>query len=180
MLKTCLWLEPVAGPLILIMGVMIAETIPKVKSGKTPGPSGIMAALLRASVAVNGAMLTKQANAIIAEGRIRMHWNISFIINLYNGKGDATDRGNYRGLKMTEHCLKVIERIPDKVIQENQIEDIVEFQFGFVPGTETTSAIFIVKQLQERYLAKERSLYFAFVDLDKAFDCVPHEVLCWQ
>ena len=25
------------------------------------------------------------------------------------GKGDATDRGNYRGLKMTEHCLKIIE-----------------------------------------------------------------------
>ena len=29
-------------------------------------------------------------------------WEESFIKNLYKGKGDALDRGNYRGLKMTD------------------------------------------------------------------------------
>ena len=79
----------------------------------------------------------------------------SFIINLYKGKGDATDRGNYRGLKMTEHCLKVIERVIDKMLRE--IATISEFQFGFVPGKGTSDAIFITRQLQEKYLAKERA-----------------------
>ena len=31
-----------------------------------------------------------------------MDWDISFIIILYKGKGDATDRGNYRDLKITD------------------------------------------------------------------------------
>ena len=33
--------------------------------------------------------------------------------------------------------------------------------------------IFIVRQLQEKYLAKNKELWMAFVDLDKAFDRVP-------
>ena len=43
-------------------------------------------------------------------------------------------------------------------------------QFGFMPGSGTTDAIFILRQMLEKYLAKLRSIYFAFVDLDKAFD----------
>ena len=41
-------------------------------------------------------------------------------------------------------------------------------QFGFVPGIGTTDAIFVVKQLQENYLAANKRLYMAFVDLEKA------------
>ena len=49
---------------------------------------------------------------------ISADWDNSFIINLYKGKGDATDRGNCRGLNMTEYCLKVIERVLDKVLRD--------------------------------------------------------------
>jgi len=46
-------------------------------------------------------------------------------------------------------------------------------QFGFMPGKGTTDAIFTVRQMQEKYGCKGKKLYFAFVDLDKAFDRVP-------
>ena len=52
---------------------------------------------------------------------------------------------------------------------------IDDMQFGFMPGRGTTDAIFIVRQLQERYLEKKRELWMAFVDLEKAFDRVPRE-----
>ena len=45
-------------------------------------------------------------------------------------------------------------------------------QFGFMPGRGTTDAIFLVKQLQEKYLGKKKNLYFAFIELEKAFDRV--------
>ena len=57
--------------------------------------------------------------------------------------------------------------------------DIDEMQFVFVPGRGTTDAIFIVRQLQEKYIAAKKPLYFAFVDLEKAFDRVPRKVLWW-
>ena len=37
----------------------------------------------------------------------------------------------------------------------------------------------IIRQLQEKYIGKNRKLYFGFVDLEKAFDRVPREVVKW-
>ena len=33
--------------------------------------------------------------------------------------------------------------------------------------------------MQAKYLAKKRKLFFAFVDLEKAFDRVPRDVVWW-
>jgi len=40
-------------------------------------------------------------------------------------------------------------------------------------------ATFIVRQMQEKFRAKGKKLYFCFVDLEKAFDRVPREVKRW-
>jgi len=49
-------------------------------------------------------------------------------------------------------------------------------QFGFMKGKGTTDAIFIVRQMQ-KFRAKGKKLYFGFVDLEKAFDRVPREMI---
>ena len=43
------------------------------------------------------------------------------MVCLYKGKGDALDRGNYRGLKLTEQAMKILEileRIVDGLISQ--------------------------------------------------------------
>ena len=51
----------------------------------------------------------------------------SFIMNLYKGKGEALDRGNYRGLKLTDQIMKLLERVLDLLIRE--MVNIDEMQF---------------------------------------------------
>ena len=48
-----------------------------------------------------------------------------------------------------------------------------------MPWRGATDAIFIVRQLPEKDLNKNKNLYFAFIDLEKAFDRVPRKVLWW-
>ena len=117
------------------------------------------------------------ANDMVRNGVIPSDWEDSFVINIYKGKGDALERGNYRGLKLLDHVMKGIEKVIEKIIRERiSIDDM---QFGFMPDRGTTDAIFILRQLQEKHLAKNKKLYFAFVDLEKAFDRVPRKVIWW-
>ena len=92
-------------------------------------------------------------------------------------RGDALEGGNYHGLKLTEQVMKVLERIVDGLIRH--VVSIDNFQFSFVPGRGTTDAIFLVRQLQEKYLAANKRLYMAFIDLAKAFDRVLRKVIWW-
>ena len=52
-------------------------------------------------------------------------------------------------------------------------------QFWFMPGNGTTDTIFIARRLQKKFLARNLSIYLAFVYLQKAFDKVLSQVL-WQ
>ena len=52
-------------------------------------------------------------------------------------------------------------------------------QFGCMKGKGTTDAIFMARQMQENFRVKGKKLYFGFVDLEKAFDRLPREVISW-
>ena len=70
--------------------------------------------------------------------------------------------------------MKIFEIITEQEICK--VIDISDMQFEFMSRKGTIDAIFIATQLQEKYLGKKKNLYFAFVDLEKAFDRVPRDV----
>ena len=73
------------------------------------------------------------------------------MVNVYKGKGDALACGSYRGIKLLEHAMKVLERVIEGRVRKTVKID--SMQFGFMAGRSSTDAIFIVCQLQEKYLA---------------------------
>ena len=96
--------------------------------------------MLKAAGEVGIELLTELTEVVFCNGVIPTDWQESFILNLYMGKGDALEQGNYRGLKLTDQVMKLLERVLDSFIRE--MVDIDAMQFGFVPRRGTTDAIF--------------------------------------
>ena len=69
------------------------------KTGKAAGPSGLVAEMLKISGDVGRTLVTCIVDQVVQEGVIPNDWRSSIIINCYKGKGDALERGNYRGIK---------------------------------------------------------------------------------
>ena len=168
---------PVEGPPIPITIDMVKKAISQMKAGKALGPSGIVVEMIRAAGDMGASMIRGLAAAIIRDSKVPSDWEQSFIVCLYNGLGDTLERGKYHGLKLTEQVMKVLERIVDSLIR--QLVSVNDSQFGFVPGRGITDAIFVVRQLQMKYLAANKRLYMAFIDLKKASDRVPRKVISW-
>ena len=99
-------------------------------------------------------------------------------IPIFKGKGDVRLCGNYGSIKLLEHGMKVIERIYERKLQK--VVKLDEMQMGFMPGRGTTDAIFILRQLLEKYEMAGRDLFMVFADLEKPFDRVPREVIWWS
>ena len=48
-----------------------------------------------------------------------------------------------------------------------------------MPGRGTVDTVFVLRRLSEKFRAKNKKLFFLFVDLEKAFDRMPREVICF-
>ena len=64
--------------------------------------------------------------------------------------------------------MKLFEKVFEERLRKLLIK-VDGQQFGFCPGRLTKNAIFMMRQLQEKFSEKKKKLYHIFVDLEKAF-----------
>ena len=118
--------------------------------------------------------MTKLSNMIITGYQMPEDRMSSTLVPVFKGKGEPLECGSYRAIKLLEHAMKIVGRVLESRLREQV--NISSMQFGFTPGNCTTDEIFVVWEVQEKYMAKANSFYYAFVDLEKAYDRVPREV----
>ncbi|KAK6735583.1 hypothetical protein RB195_018663 [Necator americanus] len=111
---------------------------------------------------------------MVAEGRTPNIWQTSVTVPVWKGKGDIADCTSYRPIRLLCHTMKIFERVLEARLRK--IVSVSLNQCGFVKDC-STIAVHAVRIFLEKHRKKNRSVHLAFLDLEKAFDRVPHELL---
>ncbi|EYC24746.1 hypothetical protein Y032_0013g2089 [Ancylostoma ceylanicum] len=144
------------------------------KPRRATGPDDVAAELWRSRHWHPAAWLAQLFNRIIFERKIPDDWKRSTTVPIWKKKGSPAECCNYRPIRLLPHTMKIFERIVDRRIRE--IVELSSNQCGFVKNCSTTNAIHAARLLVGKHLEKNAPLHVAFLDLEKAFDRVPHDV----
>ena len=90
------------GPADCIRIAEVRAVLKKMKRHRAPGLSGLVAEIIQATVDIGTQWISDLCNGIVKE---------SVVLPIYKGKGDHMECGSYRGIKLLEHAMKVVERI---------------------------------------------------------------------
>ena len=123
------------------------------------------------------AFLCKIINQIIDQRKIpdRLKYGI---LHPIHKKDKAIDQpGNFRGITIVTIISKVLDIIHSSHQRAAIPEDKLDIQFGFTAGRSPSHATFLLNEAIADAKDSKKPLFVATLDLQKAFDVVPHDIL---
>ena len=99
------------------------------------------------------------------------------LLKILPKKGDLSYPGNYRGIMLLEVAYKIVANVLKKRLLPIEESLDHETQCGFRPGRGCTDAVFTVKTALKKRQEHGQETWVMFLDLVKAFDRVPREML---
>ncbi|XP_015124615.1 uncharacterized protein LOC107046505, partial [Diachasma alloeum] len=151
------------------------------KLGKSPGSDEVTNEFLRALPSNWLLYVTGFFNTIMRDEQTPESWSQVTLTMIYK-KGDERDPANYRGIALVNCIAKLFTTVLKNRLElwEEKLKIIPEYQAGFRRKKgcqDNIYTLFSAIHLQLRLT--KRSVYGLFVDYQKAFDSVSHDIL-WR
>ena len=99
------------------------------------------------------------------------------LLKIIPKKGDLSRAGNYRGIMLLEAAYKIVAILLHERLQPIAEGLDHEAQCGFRPGRGYADAVFTIKLAMKKRREHSQETWILFLDLVKAFDRVPRELL---
>lgn len=149
------------------------------KPGKAVAIDNLNNEMLSCLVEVCPELILKLFNLILDSGDVLPEWVISFIVPIHKG-GSKSDPSNYRGVSLLSCLGKFFLSILNNRLEQFSLDNgiLSASQLGFIKGNRTSDAHIIIRNLIDKYCHKNnKRIYSCFIDLSKAFDTVPRDIL---
>ncbi|XP_066965949.1 uncharacterized protein [Macrobrachium rosenbergii] len=119
----------------------VLDALKKMKNGKATGPDMIPVEAWKALGDEGVDILYDLMIKILEQEKIPNEWHGSILIPIFKGRGDVQECGNYRGIKLMSHTLKILERMIDARLRE-EVEIGIK-QMGFMKEEEQQMVYFV-------------------------------------
>lgn len=120
------------------------EAVKNLKNGKTSGPGGIPAELIKNGTCKLIRLITKLFEMCINEGIIPEEWKLGYLTSMFK-KGDRQLCENYRGITVTSTFSRLFGQILKGFLEEEFGVQEAEEQCGFRAGRSCVDNIFCLK-----------------------------------
>ena len=149
----------------------------KMTKGKATGADEVRLEIMEMAGEVGVKCTRRLLNVCMQAGRIPKEWRMGLIVPIWKRKGDVHDPGKYRGITLLSQVLKLLERGLDASIRRRVEGDSWEEQQGFRKGRGTADGMYVLRQMVDKRMEVQGSMALGFVDVEKAFDAVPRQMV---
>ena len=104
----------VEGPVERVRQEEVVKALGKMKAGKATGPLEVSVEMIAAIGETRIDVMVELCHSVLDRGGMPAEWAPSVVVPIFKGKGDAMSCWAYRGVKLLEHAMKIVEKVPER------------------------------------------------------------------